>query len=64
VINLKGFNQFVKAGYFKMEGLYLFPDLLQLGDWTVKIDLKNAYLQVLIHPDYHSFLTFHLEQKY
>ena len=32
VINLKGLNQFVKTEHFKMEGLHLLPDLLQLQD--------------------------------
>ena len=31
VINLKGLNQFVRQEYFKMEGLYFLPDLLQPG---------------------------------
>ena len=58
VINLKGLNQFVKTEYFKMEGLYLLPDLLQPQDWMVKLDLKDAYLQILIHPDHQNSLTF------
>jgi len=30
-------------------GLHLFPDLLQSQDWVVKLNLKDAYLQVP-HP--------------
>ena len=52
VINLKDLNQFVKAEYVKMEGPHLLLDLLQSQDWIVKMDLKDAYLQVPIHPDY------------
>ena len=44
-INLKGLNQFVKTEHFKMEGLHLFPDLLQPQHWMIKMDLKDAYLQ-------------------
>ena len=58
VINLKGLNQFVKTEYFKMEGHYLLPDLLQPQDWMVKLDLKDAYLQIPIHPDHQNPLTF------
>ena len=46
VINLKGLNQFVRVEHFKIEGLHLLPDLLQSRDWMVKMDLKDAYLQV------------------
>ena len=42
-----------------MEGLHLLPDLLQPGDWMVKLDLKDAYLQVPIHPEHH----FSMEEK-
>jgi len=52
IINLKALNQFVKAEHFKMEGLHLLPDLLQPGNWMAKMDLKNAYAQVSIHPDH------------
>ena len=59
VINLKGLNQFVKAKYFKIEGLHLLPDLLESQDW----DLKDAHLQVPIHPDYQQLLAFQWEEK-
>jgi len=58
VINLKCLNQFVKTEHFKMECLHLLPDLLQPQDWIVKIDLKDSYLQIPIHPDYQHLLTF------
>ena len=63
VINLKGLNQFLKAEHFQTEGLHLLPDLLQPQDWMVKMDLKDAYLQVPIHLDYQHLLTFQLEEK-
>jgi len=56
VVNLKGLNQFIRAEHFKMEGFHLLPSLIQQGDWMVKLDLKDAYLQVAIHPHYHHFL--------
>ena len=34
------------------------PDLLQPQKWMIKMDLKDAYLQISIHPDYQHFLTF------
>ena len=35
-----------------MEGLHLLLDLLQPHDWIEKMDPKDAYLQIPIHPDY------------
>ena len=63
LINLMGLNRFVKAEHFKMEGLHLLPDLLQSQDWMVKMDLKDAYLQVPIHSDYKHLLAFQWEEK-
>ena len=63
VINLKGLNRFIKVEHFKMEGLHVLPDLIQQGDWMIKLDLKNAYLQVPIHREYQCLLQFYWGQK-
>ena len=52
VINLKALNTFVKHEHFKMEGLHFLPDLIQSEDWMIKLDLKDAYLQVPIHTEH------------
>ena len=64
VINLKGLNQYVKVEHFKMEGLHLPPDLIQAGDWMVKLDLNFAYLQVPIHTDHQKYLVFQWDSKF
>ena len=58
VVNLKCLNRFMRVEHFKMEGLHLLPDLIQAGDWMIKLDLKDVYLQVPIHPDHQKFLVF------
>ena len=63
MINLKGLNQFIKTEHFKMEGLHLLLDLLQAQDWMIKMNLKDAYLQIPIHPDHQHLLTFQWEEK-
>jgi len=63
VINLKCLNQYVRTEHFKMEELHLLPDLLQYQDWMVKMDLKDAYLQVPIHSDHQHLLSFQWEGK-
>ena len=64
VINLKCLNQFVRVEHFKMEGLHLLPDLIQQGDWMMKLDLKDAYLQIPIHPNHQLLLQFIWEEKH
>ena len=64
MINLKGLNQYVKVEHFKMEGLHLLPDLNQAEDWMVKLDLKDAYLQIPIHPDHRKYLVFQWDDKF
>ena len=64
VINLRALNQYVREEHFKMEGLHLVPDLLQQRDWMVKMDLKDGYLQIPIHPDHQHLLQFIWGQKH
>lgn len=41
-----------------MEGLDTVRSLVRKGDWVAKIDLKDAYLTVPIHPNHQRFLRF------
>ena len=61
VINLKALNQLVDTPHFKMEGLPTLRDLLWQGDWLVKVDLKDVYLTVPIHPEHQCYLQFRVE---
>ena len=60
VINLKQLNQWVETPHFKTEGISTLWDLLRVGDWMVKVDLKDAYFTIpnlsstLIVPEVHS----------
>ena len=58
ILNLKALNQYVPRQHFKMEGAHMLPDILQVQDWMVKIDLKEAYYAVPVHPDSQGFLSF------
>ena len=49
MINLKCLNQWVEAPYFNMEGIATLKDLLRMGDWMVKVDLKDTNFTILIH---------------
>ena len=44
--------------HFKMEGLPALRDLIQPGDYLCKLDIKDAYVGVPIHPASRKFLSF------
>ena len=58
VINLKALNKFIVEEYFKMKGFHMVKDLIKPGDWLAKIDLKDAYFLVPVHPSHQKFLQF------
>ena len=58
VINLKALNRFVVAPHFKMESIRTVKNIIREGDWMAKLDLKDAYLTVHVHPRYQRFLQF------
>jgi hypothetical protein len=58
VVNLKPLNQYLVYEHFKMEGIHMLRDLLQQGEFLVKIDLKDAYLTVPIWKNHQKYLRF------
>ena len=58
VIDLPLLNLKVLKTPFKMETIQSTLLSVRRGDWMVSIDLKDAYLQVPIHPDSRKYLRF------
>ena len=58
VIDLSLLNLKVFKTFFKMETLQSVLLSVQRGDWMVSLDLKDAYLQVPVHPDSCKYLRF------
>jgi hypothetical protein len=58
IFNLKKLNSFVRYQHFKMENIGMLRDMLQEGDWMVKIDLKDAYFTVPMAKETRKFLRF------
>ena len=58
VIDLSSLNLKVLKTPFKMETLQSVLLSVQRGDWMVSLYLKDAYLQVPIHPDSCKYLRF------
>jgi hypothetical protein len=58
VFNLKKLNAFIPYVHFKMETFQMLPQMIQPGDWMVKIDLKDAYFCVPIAEQCQKYLRF------
>ena len=58
VINLKALNRFLPKEKFKVGGLHTARSLLRKGDYMMKLDLKDAYYGVPIHPESSKYLRF------
>lgn len=58
VVNLKPLNLFIRKQCFKMEGMGMLKSILQRGDWMISIDLKDAYLSVVMAEEHRRYLRF------
>ena len=58
VIDLSLLNLKVQKTSFKMETLQSVLLSVRAGDWMVSLDLKDAYLQIPMHPESRKFLRF------
>ena len=58
VIDLSHLNCFVDVSHFQMEIIQSVILSVRQGDWMASIDLKEAYLQVPVHPESRPFLRF------
>ena len=61
MIDLSHLNEAVHQTRFKMESNQSVLRSVQKSDWMVSIDLKDAYLQVPIHPDSCKLLCFMID---
>ena len=58
VIDLSLLNRFVDVSHFRMETIQSVLLSVRQGDWMASIDLREAYLQVPVHPESRRFLRF------
>jgi hypothetical protein len=62
--NLKPLNACLTKLHFKMEGLPAILQVIQEGDYFIKIDLKDAYLSIPMHPKEFPFLGFSCNNEF
>lgn len=61
ILNCQKLNQFLQYEHFKMEEVPALREILEKNDYMYRIDLKDAYVMVPIHPHSRKFLTFQNE---
>ena len=58
VIDLSTLSRFVDVSHFQMETIQSVLLSMRQGDWMASINLREAYLQVPVHPESRPFLRF------
>ncbi|KAM9985617.1 hypothetical protein ACTFIZ_000203 [Dictyostelium cf. discoideum] len=58
VLDLKRLNTYINNQSFKMEGIMNLPSMVKQGYYMVKLDIKKAYLHVLVDPQYRDLFRF------
>ena len=58
MIDLSTLDLRVLKSPFRMETLQSVLHSVRHGDWMMSLDVKDAYLQVLVHPDSRKYLRF------
>lgn len=64
IINLKSLNKFIPHYHFKMEGIQSMEDIILPNDYMIKLDLKDAFLAIPVHPSCQRYLCFRWEDQW
>lgn len=58
ILDCQVINQYIQCQHFKMEGIPALREIIQERDLICKIDLKDVYVVVPIHPASRQYLSF------
>src|SRR6478735_4438048 len=65
ILDCSQLNRFLQYQHFKMEGVPALRHIIEKDNLMCKLDLKDAYVVVPIHPAFQQYLTFkHQEVVY
>lgn len=56
IVDLRAVNKWVNTPPFSMEDIRKLKPLLKEGDWMTKIDLKDGFHHISIHPQFQRYL--------
>ena len=62
ILNLKQLNNHIEYEHFKMESLQTVLNIIRPNFRMARVDLKDAFYTVPIHPDHRKFLKFKWEE--
>lgn len=63
ILNLKNLNRFITTEHFKIEDLRTVLKLITKDCFMTKIDLKDAYYLIKVHPNSRKYLRFQFKQE-
>ena len=63
IIDLSPLNKLLKKVHFRMEDLWRIARIISKGLWGVKLDLKDAYMSVLLSPLVRRYFGFALGKR-
>lgn len=58
ILNLKKLNKFIQTPHFKLEDMRTVMKLVSQDAFMYKLDMKDAYFLVPVHPNYRKYLRF------
>ena len=61
ILNLKRLNEFIRYEHFKMDSIREVLLLVTPNCYMAKLDLKDAYYSVRVHPSFRRYLKFEFE---
>ncbi|XP_041419427.1 uncharacterized protein LOC121393829 isoform X1 [Xenopus laevis] len=62
ILDLRSINVFLQIKRFRMESIYSIIKEIQIGDWLLSLDLKDAYFHIPVAVSHQKFLRFALSQ--
>lgn len=58
VINLRPLNSYLEKKHFKMDTITKVINLVKKGDWSISLDLKDAYFHIKVFKKHRKYLRF------